>query len=183
MDPFLAETTELLRRTPDLLRTLLLGLPPSWAGTADVEGGWRPKDVVGHLITGEQTDWIARTKRILEEGPARPFDRFNRFEMLERDRDATLDELVERFAELRAANLQRLAELVTDDADLDRRGLHPSLGEVTLRELLATWSVHDLDHISQVFAAMAGSRDADVGPWKAYLGILLRREDPAAVPG
>jgi hypothetical protein len=30
---------------------------------------------------------------------------------------------------------------------------------------------------------MAGSRDADVGPWKAYLGILLRREDPAAVPG
>jgi hypothetical protein len=83
---------------------------------------------------------------------------------------------------MRAENLQRLAALV-DDSDLDRRGLHPSLGEVTLRELLATWSVHDLDHIAQIFAGMAGSRDADVGPWKAYLGILLRRDDPAAVAG
>ncbi|MGH2446919.1 MAG: hypothetical protein ACRDGD_12905, partial [Candidatus Limnocylindria bacterium] len=67
--------------------------------------------------------------------------------------------------------------------DLDRRGMHPSLGEVTLRELLATWAVHDLDHVSQIFAGMAGSHDAEVGPWKAYLGILLRREDPAAVAG
>ena len=67
--------------------------------------------------------------------------------------------------------------------DLDRRGLHPTLGEVTLRELLATWAVHDLDHVSQIFAGMAGSHDAEVGPWKAYLGILLRREDPAAVAG
>ena len=78
--------------------------------------------------------------------------------------------------------LDRLAQLVTE-ADLDRRGMHPSLGEVTLRELLATWAVHDLDHVSQIFAGMAGSHDAEVGPWKAYLGILLRRDDPAAVAG
>jgi hypothetical protein len=111
-----------------------------------------------------------------------PFDRFDRFAHVERDTDATLDELVERFAQLRTANLARLDRLV-GDGDLDRRGLHPSLGEVTLRELLATWAVHDLDHVTQIFAGMAGTRDADVGPWKAYLGILLRREDPSAVAG
>lgn len=183
MADFLADTTNLLRRTPDLLRTLLLDLPAAWTDTPDTPDGWRPKDVVGHLITGEQTDWIERTTRILEHGTSKAFDRFDRFEMLERDQEASLDALVERFAVLRADNLRRLGELVSSDADLDRRGLHPSLGEVTLRELLATWSVHDLDHIAQVFAGMAGSRDADVGPWKAYLGILLRREDPAAVPG
>ncbi len=183
MDAFLVETVDLLRRTPEVLRALLLELPEAWTATADTEDGWRPKDVVGHLITGEQTDWIARTRRILEEGTARPFDKFNRFEMLERDVDTSLDELVERFAELRAENLRRLGDLIRHDADLDRRGLHPALGEVTLRELLATWSVHDLDHVSQIFAAMAGARDAEVGPWKQYLGILLRREDPAAVPG
>jgi hypothetical protein len=182
MGEFLSETTDLLRRTPELLRALLRDLPESWADTPDTPDGWRPKDVVGHLITGEETDWIARTKRILEDGTSTPFDRFNRFAMLERDVDATLDELVERFATLRQENLRRLAEIASED-DLDRRGLHPSLGEVTLRELLATWSVHDLDHIAQIFAAMAGSRDSDVGPWRAYLGILLRREDPAAVPG
>ncbi len=179
---FIAETTDLLRRTPDLLRILLRDLPASWSATPDTAEGWRPKDVVGHLITGEQADWIERSMRILEDGTSRAFDRFDRFEMLERDLDASLDELVDRFAELRTENLRRLGELV-NEADLDRRGLHPSLGEVTLRELLATWSVHDLDHISQIFAGMAGSRDAAVGPWKAYLGILLRREDPAAVPG
>src|SRR5690606_35285437 len=106
------------------------------------------------------------TQRILEHGTAVPFDRFDRFAHADRDADASLDKLVERFAVLRAENLARLAELVTD-ADLERRGLHPSLGEVTLRELLTTWAVHDLDHVSQIFAGMAGSHDAEVGPWKA----------------
>jgi DinB family protein len=182
MTGFLAETTNLLARTPAVLRTLLIGLPEDWTDAPDVPDGWRPRDVVGHLITGEQTDWMARTRRILEQGPSVPFDRFERFAMLERDAGVPLEQLVERFASLRADNLAALAELVTD-ADLDRRGLHPSLGEVTLRELLATWAVHDLDHLSQIYAGLAGSRDAAVGPWKAYLGILLRREDPSAVPG
>lgn len=183
MSDFIGETTSLLRRTPDLLRALLVGLPEAWTDTADVpERGWRPKDVVGHLITGELTDWMERTQRILEAGPSVPFDRFERFAHEERDADATLDELVAHFARLRAENLARLGELATE-ADLDRRGLHPSLGEVTLRELLATWAVHDLDHVSQILAGMAGSHDAEVGPWKAYLGILLRREDATAVAG
>jgi hypothetical protein len=183
VNDFIGETTEILRRTPQVLRALLRGLPDAWTDTADVPAdGWRPKDVVGHLITGELTDWVERTQRILEHGTSVPFDRFDRFAHAERDTDASLDDLVEHFARLRAENLARLDELVSE-ADLDRRGLHPSLGEVTLRELLATWAVHDLDHTSQIFAGMAGSHDAEVGPWKAYLGILLRREDPAAVPG
>jgi hypothetical protein len=183
MSNFIGDTTDLLRRTPELLRVLLAGIGEGWTDTADAPAdGWRPRDVVGHLITGELTDWVKRTERILEHGTALPFDRFDRFAHQERDTDATLDELLERFAALRRTNLARLAELVSED-DLDRRGLHPSLGEVTLRELLATWAVHDLDHVSQIFAGMAGSHDAEVGPWKAYLGILLRREDPAAVAG
>jgi len=183
MSDFVGETTDLLRRTPGLLRVLLGGIGEAWTDTTDVPAdGWRPKDVVGHLITGELTDWVERTRRILEHGTSMPFDRFDRFAHEDRDTDASLDELVERFATLREENLARVAGLVNED-DLDRRGLHPSLGEVTLRELLATWAVHDLDHVSQIFAGMAGSHDAEVGPWKAYLGILLRREDPAAVAG
>ena len=182
MSDFLTETADLLRRTPDVLRALLFGLHDRWTDTPDVVDGWRPRDVVGHLITAELDDWVVRTRRILEHGTSIPFDRFDRFAHLDRDGGVTLDELVERFAQLRAENLARLDELV-NDGDLERRGLHPALGEVTLRELLATWAVHDLDHVAQLFAAVAGSHDADVGPWKAYLGILLRREDPAAVAG
>ena len=179
---FIGETTAVLERTPHVLRSLLVGLTESWTDTPDTTDGWRPRDVVGHLITGEETDWIARTRRILEQGTSVPFDRFARAAMLDRDVGVPLDDLVERFAALRAENLAALGDLVSD-ADLDRRGLHPSLGEVTLRELLATWAVHDLDHIGQIYAGLAGSHDAEVGPWKVYLGILLRRDDPTAVAG
>lgn len=183
MDAFLADTTDLLRRTPAVVRALLAGVPGAWTDTPDTADGWRPRDVVGHLISAELDDWIPRVERILDDGTAKPFDPFDRFAHVERDADVPLDRLVERFAGLRAESLARLDELVTDPADLDRRGVHPSLGEVSLRELLATWAVHDLDHVSQIFAGMAGSRDAEVGPWRQYLGILLRRDDPAAVPG
>ena len=182
MNLFLAETTDLLRRTPEVLRSLLGGLPERWGGTPDTEGGWRPREVVGHLITAELDDWIPRARRILEDGTSKPFDSFDRFAHHGRDEDLTLDQLLARFAALRADNLRELDRLVTED-DLDRRGAHPALGEVTLRELLATWAVHDLDHVSQIYAGMAGAYDAEVGVWKQYLGILLRREDPAAVPG
>ena len=182
MSGFLAQTTDLLARTPEVLRSLLIGLPEAWTDTPDTPDGWRPRDVVGHLITGEQTDWMSRTRRILEEGTSRAFDPFARFAMLERDVGVELDDLVERFATLRAANVEEVRRRVTE-ADLERRGLHPTLGEVTLRQLLSAWAVHDLDHIGQIHAGMAGSHDADVGPWKGYLGILLRREDPSAIPG
>jgi hypothetical protein len=179
---FLEETTDLLRRTPKVLQALLSGLPETWASTPDVEGGWRPRDVVGHLITTELDNWIPRTQRLLEHGTTKPFETIDRFKHVGRDDDQTLDQLVERFVELRAESLGALSGLATD-ADLDRRGLHGALGEVTLRELLATWTAHDLDHVSQVFAGMAGSRDGEVGPFKTYLGILLRRDDPAAIAG
>lgn len=182
MERTVAEPMEILRRTPEVLRALLRGLPQAWTGTPDTPDGWLPRDVVGHLITGEETDWLARTRRILDHGTGKAFDRFDRFAMLERDRGVPLDALIERFATLRARNLAELEGLV-GDSDLDRLGMHPSLGEVTLGNLLNTWAVHDLDHVSQVFAGLAGSHDAHVGPWKTYLGILLRREDPAAKPG
>lgn len=179
MSTFLDDTVDVLRRTPAVVSALLTGVPETWSATPDVTGGWRPRNVVGHLISAEIDDWIPRVERILEDGTSKPFDGFDRFAHVERDVGVPLDRLVEQFAELRMGALARMDELVTDESDLDRRGRHPSLGEVTLRELLATWAVHDLDHVAQIFAAMAGSHDAAVGPWKVYLGILLRRDDPA----
>jgi len=181
-DRFLPETTALLERTPRVLSELLVDLPESWLDGRDTPDGWQPRDVVGHLISAELDDWIPRAAMILEHGSARPFDPFDRFAMLERDRDVPLTSLVGQFAELRANSLRELGQLVTDD-QLDSVGRHPTLGEVTLRQLLATWAVHDLDHIAQVFAGLSATRDEAVGPWKEYLGILLRREDPSAVPG
>jgi len=177
----MADQIALLERTPRLTADLLGGLSESWLGTPDTAGGWTPRDVVGHLISAELDDWIPRVEVILGEGTRRPFEPFDRFAHVERDRDVPLATLLQRFGELRAGSLTRLRELVTNEADLDRVGLHPELGEVTLRQLVATWAVHDLDHIAQIHAALAGSQDAAVGPWKQYLGILTRRAGGGSV--
>ena len=178
---FLDETTELLERTPRVVRDLLEGLPEGWLDEPDTPDGWTARDVVGHLISAELDDWIPRAEIILRDGTSRPFDPFDRFAHVERDRDVPLAALIERFAALRTQNLDRLRELVVDDAAaLEKRGLHPELGEVTLAQLLATWAVHDLDHIAQIYSSLAASHDAAVGPWRAYLGILLRRDQATA---
>ena len=175
---FRADTRALLERTPRVVRALLDGLPDTWLGTPDTPDGWTPRDVVGHLISAELEDWIPRAELILEHGTSRPFEPFDRFAHVERDRDVPLADLLDTFEGLRADNLARLAELVGED-DLDRKGIHPEFGEVTMRKLLATWAVHDLDHVAQIYAGLAGSHDAAVGPWKAYLGILTRRDTGA----
>ena len=178
--PPFEESVALLERTPRVLHELLAGLPDAWLTQRDTPDGWTAKDVLGHLISAELDDWIPRAERILEDGTAKPFDPFDRHAHIERDQDASLHQLLDRFAQLRAENIMRMRDLLGDDEDMDRRGLHPELGEVTMGNLIATWTVHDLDHVSQIYAALAGARDEAVGPWKTYLGILLRREYPPA---
>jgi hypothetical protein len=180
---FLDESTSLLERMPRVLRELLADLPDGWLGDPDTVGGWTARDVVGHLISAELDDWIPRAEIIVRDGTSRPFEPFDRFAHVERDRGVPLASLLERFGELRTRNLGRLRELVSDDDVLDRRGRHPELGEVTLRQHVSTWTVHDLDHVAQIYSSLAASRDLAVGPWKAYLGILLRRDAAGPAPG
>src|SRR6478736_7839739 len=119
MSTSFADTVDLLRRTPKVVSALLAGVPHAWTNTPDVAEGWRPRDVVGHLISAEIDDWVPRAERILADGTSKPFDGFDRFAHVERDVDIPLDRLLARFAQLRAVSLGRLDELVTDDEDLD----------------------------------------------------------------
>ena len=173
--PNLDDSVALLERTPAALRALLLGLPDSWVRATEGEGTWSPFDVIGHMIHGEKTDWISRARHILA-GETRPFQKFDREAMFSESEGKTLDELLATFATLRKESLAALAEMKLSSADLGRRGLHPELGEVTLGQLLATWVVHDLDHVGQIVRVMAKANRAAVGPWTAYLSILGDRE-------
>lgn len=85
-----------------------------------------------------------------------------------------LDRLLERFAELRRANLEIVRGWRLTDAQLNLPGRHPELGAVDLRQLLATWAVHDLNHLGQIARVMAKRYTHEVGAWQAYLGILNR---------
>jgi len=166
------EAVAVLARTPQGLRALLEGVGDPWLDAREGENTFSPRDVMGHLITGEETDWIPRLRIILEHGETRPFTPFDRFAFKDRYGARPMAELLDTFAQLRRQNLAALEEVRLSPADLERPGRHPELGAVTLGQLLATWAAHDLGHVSQIVRVMAKRYTADVGPWRAYLRIL-----------
>jgi DinB superfamily len=173
----LAEAVALLARTPATFDVLLRGLPGTWVRCNEGSGKdgketWNAFDIVGHLIVGERTDWMPRVRVIMERGEARAFDPFDRFSQAKENQDRTLEELLDEFARLRGENLAALQKLNLQPEDFARRGRHPALGVVTLAELLATWTVHDLTHLHQLSRVMAYQYRNVVGPWSAYLGVL-----------
>jgi hypothetical protein len=168
----LADAIALLSRTPAVLTALLRDLPQPWTNGNEGTGTWSAFDVVGHLIEGERTDWIPRTRIILQSGEARPFDKFDRLAQMRESEGNTLDQLLDEFARLREENLRELRKLDLQPADLEKRGRHPALGPVTLSQLLATWAAHDLTHLHQLSRVMAHQYRDDVGPWSEYLGVM-----------
>jgi len=166
------EAVAILSRTPAVLDALLRGLPDRWISANEGGNTWSPYDVVGHLIHGERTDWMSRTRMIIEHGEERTFDTFDRFAQQAASAGKTLDHLLDEFAALRNDNIRELASLRLTSADLDRRGRHPAFGVVTLRQLLATWVAHDLDHLMQISRVLGKQYSDDVGPWRAYLRVI-----------
>ena len=171
----LDHAVEILSQTPVTLRSLLSGLSAPWINNNEGAQTWSPFDVVGHLIHGERTDWMPRLKIILELGESRPFDPFDRFAQFEASKGKSLSELLEIFATLRRQNLATLKQLNLTEAHFKLKGTHPDFGPVTLEQLLATWVVHDLDHISQIARVIAKQYVDEVGPWVSYLSILKRK--------
>ena len=168
----LEQTIALLSRTPAVLNALLRDLPDNWTTRNEGEKTFSPFDVVGHLIVGERTDWMPRTRRILESGESVPFEKFDRFAQERESKGKTLPQLLDEFARLRAENLKALRALNLQPADLKKTGKHQALGVVTLSQLLATWAAHDLTHLHQLSRVMAHQYREAVGPWTVYLGVM-----------
>lgn len=166
----LEKSIEILERTPSVLNSLLGDLSEEWVFQNEGEGTWSPFDILGHLIHGERTDWIVRTEIILEKRN-HSFEPFDRFAQLQASRKS-MDQLLETFETLRNSNLEKLKNLNITESDLDLKGVHPELGPVTLKNLLATWTAHDLSHISQIARVMAKSYKSEVGIWTKYMKIM-----------
>jgi DinB superfamily len=166
--------TAILERTPHTLRAMLAGLPAVWIDATEGPETWSPYVIVGHLIHGERTDWIPRARIILAQGPQRRFTPYDRFAQLTESQGKSLAGLLDEFARLRLENLATLSAWRLTDAQLALEGEHPEFGQVTLRQLLATWVAHDLGHVAQAARVMAKQYREAVGPWRAYLPVLDR---------
>jgi DinB superfamily len=166
------QAIEILERTPAVLTALLAGLSDDWVMNNEGPETFSPYDVVGHLIHGEKTDWTARAKMILEFGNTKTFERWNRVAMYEESKDKSLQQLLTEFAAIRKENIIWFTSLQLTETDLDKKGMHPVLGDVTLRHLLSTWVVHDLTHIAQITRVMAKQYKDEMGPWPEFFRIL-----------
>ena len=168
----LQRSYEILNRTPAVLQALLSGLPDDWVMPNEGPETFSPYDVIGHLVHGEKTDWTIRTKMILEHGNSQIFEKYDRFAQYEESRGKSLQQLLDEFTAIRKENMVWFKSLNLTEDDLDRKGIHPVLGEVTLRNLLATWVVHDLTHIAQITRVMAKQYKEEMGPWPQFFRIL-----------
>lgn len=168
----LHKSIQILERTPSVLRTLLLDVHDDWLMNNEGPETFSPYDVVGHLIHGEKTDWVVRAKIILEHGLSKPFEPYDRFAQYEESKGKTLTQLLDEFEIVRAENIKWLTSCIITEEDLNKNGVHPSLGEVSLKNLLSTWVVHDLTHIAQITRVMAKQYKEEMGPWPQFFRIL-----------
>jgi hypothetical protein len=168
----LNKSIEILERTPAVIENLLSGLSHEWIDNNEGEDTFSPFDVVGHLLHGENTDWVQRIHIILNETNERKFEPFDRFAQYKESEGKTIHQLLDEFKTQRKRNLDVLKALHINEVMLDKKAIHPSLGEVSLRQLLSTWTVHDLGHIGQIVRVMSKQYAREVGPWFEYLRIL-----------
>jgi hypothetical protein len=166
------EAIEILEVTPKTLEALLSGLSRGWVSSNEGEGTWNPSEVIGHLIDGEKYNWIPRLKLMLAETEDKRFPVFDRFSHLKNYGNLSIEEKLNEFSALRRENIEKLKELVVEERQFELTGIHPEYGEVEVRQLIATWAVHDLTHLSQITRVLAKRYTKEVGPWKSYLGIL-----------
>ncbi|HET9057537.1 MAG TPA: DinB family protein [Chitinophagaceae bacterium] len=168
----IGKSIEILERTPDVLKTILSNLNNEWVMNNEGPETFSPYDVVGHLIHGEKTDWVVRIKIILEYGTTKSFTPWDRFAQFKDSVGKTIEQLLDEFNTLRKENVIWLKSLNLTEYDLNKQGIHPKLGKVTLRNLIATWVVHDLTHIAQISRVMAKQYKEEMGPWPEFFRIL-----------
>jgi hypothetical protein len=168
----LTRSYEILEKTPSVLNALLKDVDDSWILNNEGPETFSPFDVVGHLIHGEKTDWPDRIKMILENGTTTTFIPYDRFAMYEESKGKTMAQLLYEFEVQRKKNMQWYRGLDLTETDLDKKGSHPKFGEVTLRQLLSTWVIHDLTHLAQITRTMAKQYKEEMGPGVEFFRIM-----------
>lgn len=124
----LEESIEVLARIPLTIEQLLKGISECWLHCNEGEGTWNAYEVVNHLIEVDDTNWIPRLERVLQDGSISPLPPFDRFSHLKRSAHIPIEERLIEFKNIRAQNIMKLKSLVNPERDLEKTGLHPEFG-------------------------------------------------------
>jgi uncharacterized damage-inducible protein DinB len=163
---------DVLARTPKTLHALLNGLSDEWVMQDEGPGTWSAFEVLSHLIFCERMNFFKRIHIIRSDDDAKTFPVFDMGTQFELTQGKNMTALLTEFAGIREQNLDALYEHPVSEAELDKTGMHPKMGAVTLRNVLSTWVAHDLAHTAQIARVMAKQYKQEVGPLIEFLRIL-----------
>lgn len=172
MEFSLSTSMQLLSRTPGILSTWLSDLPVHILTANEGPDTWSPHDVVGHLIVCEQSNFITRIRMVLSATGEKVFAPVNMHAHIAICNGTPTEELLQTFQELRKETLSWLSEQDISETALSMTGIHPKVGEVTVKQIIATWVSHDLTHITQIARVIARQHNHLVGPFHEFLRIL-----------
>jgi hypothetical protein len=168
----ISEIVDALTHTPAAFRALVAAAPAAALQFHERPEAWTPHEVLCHVADAEVTDWRPRVAIIVEGGANRRFAPFDR-EGGQRAYGAwQTPAVLAEFERLRAGNLAYLEGLGLDEAALQKTGVHPEFGDVTLGQLLACWVAHDLAHVNQIARVLLRRVGPDIGPWTKYFSLL-----------
>ena len=166
------KSIEILERTPSVLFSMLYNISEEWSFCNEGVDTWSAYDILGHLIHGERTDWMARVDIILSDEQDKTFTPFDRFGQFQESKGKSMNQLIDQFVLLRKRNIEYIRFKKLTESDFLKTGIHPTFGKVTLAQLLSTWAIHDLNHLAQIARVMAKQYKSEVGPWSEFLRIL-----------
>ena len=168
----LHKSLEILENTPAVISALLNNLTDEWTTTNEEDNTWNPMEVVAHLIVCEKTDWLPRVKIILSHLEDKTFVSINMTAHFDIAKSNSMKDLIKEFKQLRESGIKEIKAFNLQEADLRKIAIHPTLGEVNLQHLFATWVVHDLTHIAQISRVIAKQNKENVGAFAPFLNIL-----------
>ena len=126
-----------------------------WKQQVYTEGSiWTIRNVLSHFVTSER-GLLKLFEQIRQGGPGSAddfsIDRYNAA-MQERTREATPQQLIEQYREVRARSVAWVSGL--NESELEISGRHPFLGQTVIREMIKMLYIHNLTHYRDMKKAL-----------------------------
>ena len=150
------ELAEKLKSEGDKFVSIFNGLTDDqWNQQVYTEGTtWTIRNVLSHFVTSERG--LLKLFEQIRQGGTGAADDFsiNRYNaaMQARTKEATQQELIEQYKEVRANAIQWVSGLT--ESDLEITGRHPYLGHTAIRDMIKMLYIHNLDHYRDVKKAL-----------------------------
>src|SRR6202050_101057 len=137
----------LLEETPSILRGLMRELSHDDTGWKPAPDRFSVAEVLAHLSHSEGHCYRTRVDRFLSEALLE-FESDDAQMHLDLYREADAEDSFDHFEEQRETNVEYLRTLPRSAGE--RRAMHKEAGEITLKQMLHEWALHDLGHVRQI---------------------------------